>query len=400
MAARPLHDPHDDRTATLDGYADWWCRLERELAEFALATARFDVSGVWGVDGAASMVAWMREHLRMSDADAHDWLRDGRFLARNAPVVEAAVSGALSRSQVDELRKAAGSGKVADLFTEHAENTVDAVIGLNVRDTRTAAQAWRANADAVVDTPLKPERDNAWSMSRASDGSVLGRFAFDAATADQLAQAIGTAHDWDGPGDRRSKSVRDADAVAAVVAFFNANHDRQGTPRHRPHVELSVEASDLADHADHDRGPRAGSSSGSLWSTHATDSALCDCVLHRVTRAGSSILDYGRSTRSVPINLFRAVAHRDGGCRWPGCTRPVAWCDAHHIKWWRRYGGTRLENLLLLCAHHHRLVHRELWEIDLRDDASVTFRHSDGRQFISRPPIRHHHPPGRAPAAA
>jgi hypothetical protein len=401
MEANPLHSPHNDVRATRPGLVEDWRGLERWMAGFALSVAALDASGEWGVDGAASMKAWMCDQLRMSDAEAGRWLADGRFLARNASVAEAAVAGTLSKSQVSELRAAAGTGKVADLFAEHAEMMVGAVTGLTARETRTAAQDWRAKADAIIDTAPKPERDNAWSMSRSSDGSVVGRFAFDASTADQLAQAIGTAHSWDGPGDRRPRSVRDADAVASIMAFFNANHDRQGTPRHRPHVELGVEASDLADHVDHDHGPRASSSSGSLWSTHATDAALCDCVLHRVTRAGASILDYGRSTRSVPINLFRAVAKRDCGCRWPGCDRPVAWCDAHHIKWWRRYGGTRLENLLLLCAHHHKLVHRELWEIDLREDASVTFAHPDGRLFVSRPPLRHHeHPPGRAPAAA
>jgi hypothetical protein len=400
MAADLLHDPHIGVTATCVGLVDEWREMERWMAGFALAVAEVAASGEWGVDGAASMKAWMREHLRMSDKAATRWLAEGRFLARNSPIAEAAVLGALSRSQVDELRDAAGSGKVADLFAEHAENTVDAVIGLNVRETRTAAQAWRANADAIVDTPPKQERDNSWSTSRSSDGSIVGRFSFDSATADQLAQAIGTAHDWDGPGDTRSKSTRDADAVTAIVGFFNANHAKSGTPRHRPHVELGIEASDLTDHVDHHQGPRATSSSGSLWSTHATDAALCDCVINRVTRAKSAVLDYGRSTRSVPMNLFRAVACRDGKCRFPGCDRPVAWCDAHHIKWWRRYGGTRLENLILLCAHHHRLIHRDPWQIELHRDASVTFTHPDGRQLISRPPVRNHeHPPGRAPAA-
>jgi len=54
----------------------------------------------------------------------------------------------------------------------------------------------------------------------------------------------------------------------------------------------------------------------------------------------------------------RALAARDGGCATRGCTRPPAFCDAHHL-WSLSDGGpTVLGNLVLLCRRHHRLWHR------------------------------------------
>jgi len=44
--------------------------------------------------------------------------------------------------------------------------------------------------------------------------------------------------------------------------------------------------------------------------------------------------------------MRRALVARDGHhCAVPGCDRPVGWCDAHHILWWRNGGLTNVENL-------------------------------------------------------
>ena len=56
-----------------------------------------------------------------------------------------------------------------------------------------------------------------------------------------------------------------------------------------------------------------------------------------------------------PPAIRRALNARDARCRFPGCT--ARHCDAHHITHWADGGGTSLDNLLLLCRRHHRLVH-------------------------------------------
>ncbi|MEM8817798.1 MAG: HNH endonuclease signature motif containing protein, partial [Pseudomonadota bacterium] len=63
-----------------------------------------------------------------------------------------------------------------------------------------------------------------------------------------------------------------------------------------------------------------------------------------------------RKSRSIPPAIRRALRLRDRGCRFPGCTHS-RFVDGHHVKHWADGGETSLDNLVLLCRHHHRLVH-------------------------------------------
>jgi Domain of unknown function (DUF222) len=94
----------------------------------------------------------------------------------------------------------------------------------------------------------------------------------------------------------------------------------------------------------------------------------CDAIVDRVTvdQAGQ-VLHYGRSLRLATPGQRRALAVRDGGCAHPQCAAPPAWCDAHHVQWWTRQGPTDLDNLCLLCSHHHTQIHTGTWTIIMRD---------------------------------
>jgi 5-methylcytosine-specific restriction endonuclease McrA len=88
------------------------------------------------------------------------------------------------------------------------------------------------------------------------------------------------------------------------------------------------------------------------------DLLLCDCDVSRVIMAGKSdVLDVGRATRTVTTAQWKALVVRDRHCQAPGCDRPPEACQAHHIVHWTRGGPTNLENLQLLCWHHHRRRH-------------------------------------------
>jgi hypothetical protein len=80
--------------------------------------------------------------------------------------------------------------------------------------------------------------------------------------------------------------------------------------------------------------------------------------------AGGQPLDLGRERRLFSSRQRVALAARDGGCRFPGCERPPSWCEAHHIEHWKRdHGRTDIATGILLCRHHHLLVHNNAWEI-------------------------------------
>jgi hypothetical protein len=98
-------------------------------------------------------------------------------------------------------------------------------------------------------------------------------------------------------------------------------------------------------------------------------------------------LEVGRTTRVVQPGQRLALAVRDGGCVFPGCDRPLAWCEAHHVWHWVDGGPTDLDNLVLLCRAHHRAVHEGGWQLTHQPDGRLT----------ATPPHRQHR---RQPTAA
>ena len=92
----------------------------------------------------------------------------------------------------------------------------------------------------------------------------------------------------------------------------------------------------------------------------------CDAdLIPAVLGTSSEVLDVGRLHRLVTAALWRALIARDHHCTFPGCTRPPLMCHAHHIQHWADGGPTSLDNLALLCSHHHRLIHDTPWQIRL-----------------------------------
>ncbi len=118
-------------------------------------------------------------------------------------------------------------------------------------------------------------------------------------------------------------------------------------------------------------------------------------------------LDVGRSHRLFTARQRVALAVRDGGCRWVGCERPPSWCEAHHIEpWSSRNGRTDVADGVLLCRHHHLLVHNNGWQVERhrRPDGVDDYRAippasiDPRRQPIAMP--RHSEPLRRALPAA
>ena len=105
----------------------------------------------------------------------------------------------------------------------------------------------------------------------------------------------------------------------------------------------------------------------------------CDCSITRhIFDSESVLIDLGREKRVVSPKLRKALERRDQHCRWPGCTRPATWCEAHHVIPWMRGGPTNSKNLILLCTRHHWQVHEGRWQL---------FLHADGRLEVVKPPV-------------
>ena len=113
----------------------------------------------------------------------------------------------------------------------------------------------------------------------------------------------------------------------------------------------------------------------------------CDAdIIPALLGTRGEILDLGRKTRLFTPAQRTALTARDQGCAFPDCTIPAPWCEAHHITYWSHDGPTNTNNGVLLCSHHHHLVHKETWTITSTqgDPAFIPPPHIDPTQTPRR----------------
>lgn len=151
---------------------------------------------------------------------------------------------------------------------------------------------------------------------------------------------------------RRTPGQRRADALVRLVA----EHARPGrAPKvagDRPRVVVSLSYDTMVERAE-----QAGLIGGEACVPPGElRRLLCDAdVMPVVLGSRSQPVDLGVTRRLVDAALRQALSERDRGCVFPGCDGADAECEAHHIIPWWMLGPTALENLVLLCPHHHRL---------------------------------------------
>ena len=165
----------------------------------------------------------------------------------------------------------------------------------------------------------------------------------------------------DATPDPRDAGKRYADALVQLC--------QQATPTlptvrgERPHLLVLTHLDDLQN--------KIGAAPGYLdtgvpISIPSVRKVACDAnIIPILMGSDGQPLDIGRTTRTIPTGIRRALTARDGGCAFPGCDRPPSWCDAHHRVHWADGGETALCNLCLLCNHHHDTVHHDGWDITM-----------------------------------
>jgi hypothetical protein len=98
-----------------------------------------------------------------------------------------------------------------------------------------------------------------------------------------------------------------------------------------------------------------------LISTEVVHQIACDAtVAIGVDDDVGHTMYEGRARREPNPAQRREVMRRDRHCRFPGCTN-VTFTNIHHVVPWKPGGPTDLENLALMCLHHHHLVHSGGW---------------------------------------
>jgi hypothetical protein len=130
-------------------------------------------------------------------------------------------------------------------------------------------------------------------------------------------------------------------------------------------MTVNIELASLID------GIKAGTlSTGCRISAGEARRMACELRLLPMVFNGKPLpLDCGREQRLFNRAQRRAAERRDNGCTFPGCDRPPSWCVGHHARRrWAEGGPTNLQDIVLICPHHHRVVHADDWEVWFADD--------------------------------
>jgi hypothetical protein len=312
------------------------------------------------------MTAWLTHHTRMPRPRAAATTARARKLAQLPYTARAWRDGTLSSGQVDAIAAHLDPHTVG-LFADHETALVPTLVDLSVRDVTTAMGAWRECATAERDP--KPEPADSLHLSRTLGGRWRQDANLGAEGGELLATALRVAQSPDVDGEpARSPATRRAHALADICRHFLDHQQTRRGGRHRPHLNLVLDLERYQALAT----SGATSIDGTRLDRASVDRLLCDAALHRVlTRGRSAVVDYGRTTRTIPAPLYNALVVRDRGCRFPGCDRPAHWCDGHHLQPWQTGGPTNLANLVLVCARHHHLLHRPRWHTKLLPDTTL-----------------------------
>jgi hypothetical protein len=351
----------------------------------------FDERGGWH-GGFCSCAHWLGWRVGLDLGAAREKMRVARALVALPLLSGAMRRGEISYSKVRALTRIATPANEHDLLSfaragtaAHVERLVrgmrrvDRALAEGEGDgeeRRHAARYLRAYTDedgmVVVTGRLAPEAGAA--LLRALDAGVEELYG------PRRGQPSGGAHE---PTDDVAVEQRRADALGLVAESALAAGLDPGSRGDRYQVVVHVDAEVLAPEGE---GGSSWLADGCGVSAETSRRLACDSALVVMRHAADGrVLDVGRRTRAISPGLRRALEHRDGGCRFPGCGRKL--CDAHHVEPWSDGGETSLSNVLLLCRRHHRAVHEEGFSMELAPSGEARFYRPDGRLLPAAPAL-------------
>jgi len=347
--------------------------------------AQIEHDELWGATGVRSIPALVAWKTGVSPANAHTIATVAHRLEEFPQCAAGLRDGRVSLDQIGVIAERAAAGSDA-----HYAQLIEVA---TVSQLRTAVRL-EPRPDPEPDRRPEPQR----SLTRTSNehGScwriTLGHLdaaKFDAALQSHLdALVIEWKHDHDGgDADHAPPLPTTADAFLRLI---ETGWDTEAARRpHGQHTTVIAHL-DIKDRA-------AALHLGPLLTDDERRFLLCDATFEMWFERDGEPIGAGRSTRAISRRLRRALEHRDRCCVVPGCnaTRGL---HAHHIRHWEDGGETELDNLVLVCPHHHRQHHRGLLTIT-GPAGTRTITDSTGRPLhpgsLARPPKRP--PPSVAP---
>jgi Domain of unknown function (DUF222)/HNH endonuclease len=396
--------------------------LNRLEGRWLQTLAAVDGRGAAGADQgtqAPSTAGWLRARLRLGAAAAAGWVRTARALYRGPLTAtgQALADGEVSPAHASVL--AQGTHDLPHHLAVEAEPVlVEAARRLDPPALRRVVGhlRWVADPDTADHQAQRQQQRRGLWLSPTLEGMVALQGLLEAEAGQTVLAALEPLARPANADDARSGGQRRADALAELARRALEGGRLPQTGGVRPQLLVTVDLDCLLDR----HGGLGGEVGGAEpLGAEACRRLACDGALSRVLvtrqdpaaqgpsglegrlRAAMALLppilggppsqplDVGRTTRVVTPAQRRALAVRDGGCVVPGCDRPLAWCEAHHLIPWLDGGPTDLPNLALVCRAHHRAVHEGGWRLARGPDGSFTATRPHRRD---RPHRRHRHP--------
>jgi hypothetical protein len=347
-------------------------RRDRDEARATQILAQVQETRAFERDGYSSPTALLKHRMSLHPGEAQRLVRRANALPSMQLTAVAYDRGAISGAQVDVLIEIQAIAPDAFSGAEGmlVETAMDTPL---VRELRKKLDYW---LDQVARDDLASDRNHIREMRSLTlrrDGEMMRINGWlDIESGERLVAGLDP-----GPpaeGDTRSTPARRADLLLEIL---EGSSDRPG-------ITVLVSAETLLD----GRPGVSETGAGTFLTADEVRRISCDCNLTRVVFGPDSRpLDVGRTKRLVTPSQRLAVTARDLNCVFPTCDRPERWCDVHHIIPWGDNGPTAIDNLVLLCRHHHTLIHEAGWTIR-GAPGRLCFIRPDGTELGREPPPR------------
>ncbi len=354
---------------------------------------QFDENEYWAEQGLCSCAHWLNFKCGIGMNAAREKVRVAHALADLPRISDQFAKGRLSFSKVRAITRIADPSNedyllmIAEHGTAHhveklvskyrtAKRLQDAEIANEQYNNRELTHYYDHDGCLVIKARLPAEQ-----------GALIVKaleMAMDSAFADVYPKGTLTAVTSEEP---TPIAARRADALAEVAETYMNNDESSGSTADRYQVIVHVAADPVR--ARYPEGTQPARDpyleDGPDITAVTSRRIACDSSLVTIKEdQNGEPLSIGRRSRSIPPPMRRALRVRDKGCRFPGCTN-TRFVDGHHIVHWADGGETSLDNLVMLCRHHHHLVHEGGFVCEKSPDGEITFEDQRKNPLESSP---------------
>lgn len=338
-------------------------RIDAACYEQLVLIRQFDERGGWLKWAFPNCTEWLAWRCDIGLSAAREKVRVSHALMTLPAISTGFASGRLSYSKVRALTRVASKHNESELVAFARKNTATRV--------EERCRELRCGTPASIDDANNAHARRSLTIRRNSSRDTLTiTVELPMETGDLIDKALDKARENDQEPEFADApwSAQQADALVTMAsAYLSGDKNSSKSSADNYQVTVHVDRSALVE----------GEGRSSL-PIESVKRLCCDSeAIVIVEDEDGQPLNVERKSRTVPTAIKRALWARDKSCAFPGCHRK-RFVDAHHIHHWSAGGETSLDNLMLLCSRHHRLVHEGGYRILKDYQDRWCFKRPDG----------------------